>query len=99
MIRQPPRPTLTATPFPYPTLFRSDLAQREPRRLRLPNEAQPAHVLHAVAAHARSTRGRLHQPAALVIAHRLHPDPAGFGQPADRRHHSPLEPHLGTDPR
>src|SRR3546814_4721978 len=24
-----------------------DLVQREPRRLRLPNEAQPAHVLHA----------------------------------------------------
>src|SRR3546814_4658235 len=28
MLRRPPRPTLTVTPCPYPTLFRSHAAQR-----------------------------------------------------------------------
>src|SRR3546814_14729438 len=75
-----------------------DLVQREPRRLRLPNEAQPAHVLHAVAANARSTPRRPPQPPALVIAHRLPPYPPGFGTPATRRHHSPPSPPPATHP-
>src|SRR3546814_3926312 len=31
MIRRPPRSTLTSTPFPYTTLFRSDAVERDRR--------------------------------------------------------------------
>src|SRR3546814_8186285 len=45
MIRRPPRSTLTDTPFPYTTLFRSCLCLVQPRRLRA--GFRPGHGLQA----------------------------------------------------
>ena len=60
-----------------------DLLQREPCRLRLPDEPQPAHILPAVAPDPAPARRRPEQAPALVEADRLDAYAARGGELAD----------------
>ena len=74
-----------------------DLLQAEAEGLGAFDKANPVYMVHPVAAiGAHCASGLWHQPAALVIAYRFHPDARGFGDIADCevhliRHKHPLD--------
>src|SRR6185295_4374273 len=74
-----------------------DLLEREPRGLRLLDEAQAPHVVRAVAADTIGAIGRLEQAAPLVEADRFHPHPAGRSKLADAQRLRGLTLYHGTE--
>jgi glutaredoxin len=74
-----------------------DLFEREARRLRLFDEAQPPHMIGAVAANPSLARWCLEQASALVEADRLHAHAAPNSKAADGQRVNPLTLYHGTE--
>ena len=61
----------------------ADLLEREAGRLGAADEAQPAHIVAIVAPHRAGARRHRKQAAALIVTHRLDPDPGRGAEARD----------------